>query len=131
MTLLEVVMAVLIIAIVSVAMLRALTLSAQCGYHASLGSSALYRCQEKMEEILDDQFLLIEPERYPPEQGLVLDTRGTTNQVDDVYFDRKVEITDESTEDQFIKRVSVTVTWQVAGLQDTRQLKTLVAREGR
>ena len=130
-TLLEAVVALLVLAIIGVSLLRGLSVSGQMTYTASLSATALYRAQEKMEEILADDFSQIETENYPSEVGLTMDTRGTINTGDDVFFDRRVTIIDESTEDHQLKRVNVAVVFRFCGETYTERMETLVAAAGR
>lgn len=130
-SLIEVVMAVLIISVVAVALLRSLTVGAQSTYQSSIGSAAMYRCVEKVEEVLDMDFDEIALENFPEEQDLVLDGRGTANSDDDVLFSRTVNVIDEINEFFSLKRVTVTVTYTLAGQTDRQAVTTLVAKEGR
>jgi len=123
--------AIMILAIVGVSLLKTLTVATQSTYTAALGSAALYRCQEKIEEILADTYEQIDVEKYPPEFDLVLDSRGTLTPEDDVYFNRVVTIADESADQRSMKRVAVHVMYFFAGETATEELSTIVVKAGR
>ena len=130
-SLLEVMIAIMILAIVGVSLLKTLTVATQSTYTAALGSAALYRCQEKIEEILADTYEQIDEVKYQPEFDLVLDSRGTLTPEDDVYFNRVVTIADESADQRSMKRVAVHVMYFFAGETATEELSTIVVKAGR
>lgn len=129
--LLEAMTAIFVLSVVGVALLKTLTASAQCSYTSALSCAALYRCQEKIEEILADTYLQIDDAKYPPEFDLVLDSRGTLTPEDDVRFNRVVTIVDESTDERSMKRVTVHVIYTFTGETAMEQLSTLVVKAGR
>jgi Tfp pilus assembly protein PilV len=130
-SLLEVVIAIFVLAVAGVSLLKTLTVATQSTFTASLGSAALYRCQEKIEEVLADSYQQIDEERYPPELDLTLDTRGTLTTEDDVLFNRVVTIADESADERSLKRVTVWVMYFFAGETATEELSTVVAKASR
>ena len=92
----EVLISMLLITLVGVASLRTFIMSMNMAYVDNLRATAVYRCQEVIEQALADDFTNVAPESYPDQTGLVLDSRGTSQPDDDILYDQTVEIIDLS-----------------------------------
>ena len=127
----EVMISVLLITMVCVLSLRTYIMTGQMSRVESLRTMALYNCQESIEAMLSSDYEEIVEENYPPETSRVLDTRGTSDPEDDVYFDRTYEITDWSSGGRQQKDVRVLVSFNFAGKRYSESLSTRIVAAGR
>jgi len=130
-TILEVLVSLLLLTMVAFAVLRCLIMSSEMAHTSSLCSSAIYRSQEKIEEVLSDSYGNITEENYPSEAGLLLDGRGTTSPEDDIFLNRTIAINEIVTPAYQLKDVTVTSRFTFAGTDYSQSINALVAKAGR
>lgn len=128
----EVMISLLLISLVAVVTLRSYLMANEMSYIEALRSTAVYACQDMIEQILSDDFEDITVDFYPDESPRILDTRGTPNtHSDDVFYSRTVDIIDLSDTLRQQKDVTVTVTFTFNGKTYSEQLVTRVVGAGK
>jgi prepilin-type N-terminal cleavage/methylation domain-containing protein len=127
----EVMISILLISMVAIVTLRTFVMSDQMAQIESMRSTALYACQDVIEQMLSDQYENITPDYYPDQYNLLLETRGTADPEDDVYCNRTVEIYDVPLAKKQRKEVRVTVTYEFTGQQYSEEIFTVIVAAGR
>jgi type II secretory pathway pseudopilin PulG len=117
-TLLETVVAILVVGIVIASMIMAISNQSRLTRIEVLGEAAMARCQEKMEQIRGLNYAQITTGNLEDESDILLDSRGTYDTADDVFGDRNVAIREvfvNGNPNNALKVITVTFSYQVRG----------------
>lgn len=129
-SLLELLVALLIVAVAATALLAWTAALRQMSYLESLSASAIALCQFKLEEIRALHYRNVKQESFPNETGLLLDGRGTKNPHDDIRVTRVVVIRELTDMQVPLKEVIVRCVYRVGGQEYTEELTTWISIAG-
>lgn len=132
-SLVEVLVSLLIISLIAVASLRTYIMANELSYIEGIRASAIYLAQETLERALADDFDdVVIGDQYPENmQGILVDSRGTTDPSDDIIGSQTIQINDWSDTERQQKEVIVTIGYTFNGTPYSEELVTWVVAAGR
>ena len=124
-TLTEVVVTVALSVLIIAAALSGLLSAQRAGAMSAQHTCAVALCQDALEEMRAAEFDDITTQNFPESEEMTL-THTTAPQEVLIPCTRLIEITDESEEDLFAKRVRITVEWDWGGQVRDQHIESIV-----